>query len=82
MSKVMRISKKIGKCPNCNSKGKIKVARATSSFLPRWLIFCDNCNYCSMPKIFLFRAIKSWNKEIAPNIKMTRKGGIIVNARR
>lgn len=74
MSKEMRISKKIGKCPQCNSKKKIKVARSTSRFLPRWLIFCCNCNYCGVPKLFLFRAIKAWNKDTIYSVKNKRRG--------
>lgn len=27
-----------------------------------WYIECENCHYCGETKLFLVRAIKSWNK--------------------
>lgn len=60
MHKVM----KTGRCPNCNSTKEVKKVHIVSCRLPWWwYIMCDNCKWCGKTKLFLFRAIKSWNKE-------------------
>lgn len=50
-------------CPNCGSTNTKKV-HSLSRRLPWWWhIECWNCHWCGKTKLFLFRAIRSWNKE-------------------
>lgn len=51
-------------CPNCRCNN-LKYVRVVSRRLPFWWrIECWNCHYCGKTKLFLKRAIKSWNKEM------------------
>lgn len=53
----------IKECPNCNGKNITKV-HISSAHLPWWwFIMCNSCKWCGKNKLFLFRAIKAWNKE-------------------
>ena len=55
---------KIKKCPNCGVVNRINKVHILSRSLPFWwFIECDNCHACGKTKIFLRRAIKSWNIE-------------------
>lgn len=55
--------KEIKPCPYCGSTN-IKKAHSLSKRLPWWWhIECWDCHWCGKQKLFLFRAIKSWNKE-------------------
>lgn len=55
---------KIKSCPNCGTTNRILKAHICSRRLPFWYyIECDNCHWCGKTKLFLRRAIKSWNKE-------------------
>lgn len=50
-------------CPNCKSKHLIK-AHIASARLPFWWhIECWDCHWCGKTKLFLWRAVRSWNKE-------------------
>ena len=48
-------------CPNCGSKKIWKCHSLTNKFY--WHLECSNCHWCGSTKLFLWRAIKSWNKE-------------------
>ena len=49
-------------CPFCHYQNHLKKAHIVSRRLPFWwFIECDNCHYCGKTKLFLFRAVKSWN---------------------
>ena len=51
-------------CPNCNHTNTMRKVHILSARLPFWwYIECCNCHWCGKTKLFLFRAIKSWNKE-------------------
>ena len=50
-------------CPNCGCK-HIWKSHSASSLLPWWWhMECAECHWCGKTKLFLFRAIRSWNKE-------------------
>lgn len=54
-------------CPNCKANN-IKKVHSLSSYLPWWWhIECFDCHWCGKTKLFLRRAIKSWNKESGNN---------------
>ena len=54
---------KIKGCPNCGITNRIHKVHICSKRLPFWwYVECDNCHYCGKTKLFLRRAIKSWNK--------------------
>lgn len=57
------IKYKIKFCPKCGSNliGKINIKSARLPFW--WYLGCARCHWCGKTKLFLFRAIKSWNKE-------------------
>ena len=49
-------------CPSCKSKN-IKRVHVASAKLPWWwFIECWDCHWCGATKLFLYRAVKSWNK--------------------
>ena len=55
--------KGISACPNCHSTN-VKKVHIISRRLPFWwYIECFSCHWCGKTKLFLRRAIKSWNKE-------------------
>ncbi len=54
---------KLKHCPNCRSRN-LKCLHIISRTLPWWWhIECFNCHWSGKAKLFLKRAIKSWNKE-------------------
>ena len=55
---------KIKSCPNCGITNRILKVHLCSRKLPFWyFIECENCHWCGKTKLFLRRAIKSWNNE-------------------
>ena len=53
----------VKRCPNCRSRS-IKYVHCLSHRLPWWwYVECWKCHWCGKKKLFLKRAIKSWNKE-------------------
>ena len=58
---------KLKSCPNCKSTN-IKKVHSLSRQLPFWYwIECFDCHWCGKTKLFLHRAITSWNKESENN---------------
>lgn len=56
------------RCPFCGGKNRIIKVHIISRKLPFWwFIECDNCHYCGETKLFLFRAIKAWNRRADMN---------------
>lgn len=56
-------NRKLTPCPNCKSK-TLKKVHILSARLPFWwYIECWKCHWSGRTKLFLFRAIRSWNKE-------------------
>lgn len=54
---------KIKPCPDCGCTTTRRV-HILSRWLPFWwFIECDDCHWCGKTKLFLWRAIKSWNKD-------------------
>ena len=50
-------------CPNCDS-GITLTNHIRSSRLPFWwYLECANCHWCGKTKLFLWRSVRSWNKE-------------------
>ena len=61
---------KLKPCPKCNST---RVYKCHSILRPQWWhIECWNCHWSGKTKLFLFRAIKSWNKETRTQKDMTK----------
>ena len=58
---------KIKSCPNCGSNHIWKVHIASSKLPWWWFMECSECHWCGKTKLFLFRAIRSWNKESRGN---------------
>ena len=59
------IGEKMCKC-TCSACGSthILLVHSASSRLPWWWhVECKSCHYCGKTKLFLRRAVKSWNKE-------------------
>ena len=55
---------KVKSCPKCGAgRKKIILCNIRSNRLPWWwFVQCDSCHYCGKTKLFLFRAILSWNR--------------------
>lgn len=51
---------KLELCPKCGS-GKLVKGHTLGTH--RWFVECEDCHYCGKTKLFLFRAIRSWNRE-------------------
>ena len=50
-------------CPFCHYQNRLKKVHIISRRLPFWwFIECDNCHFCGETKLFLRRAVKSWNR--------------------
>ena len=50
-------------CPFCHYQNRLKKVHIISRRLPFWwFIECDNCHCCGETKLFLRRAVKSWNR--------------------
>lgn len=49
-------------CPNCGSSITRKVHIKSSRLPFWWYLECANCNWCGKTKLFLWRAIRAWNK--------------------
>ena len=50
-------------CPNCGCEINRR-AHILSNMLPFWwYIECDNCHWCGKTKLFLWRAVRAWNKQ-------------------
>lgn len=50
-------------CPNCGNKETHRV-HILSNILPFWwYIECVSCHWCGKTKLFLWRAVRAWNKE-------------------
>ena len=48
--------------PNCHSEKLVIVRIAQPK--SRWFhVECENCYWCGETKLFMFRAIRAWNKE-------------------
>lgn len=49
-------------CPNCKSTN-IKKVRICSRRLASWyFIECFKCHWCGPVRLFLYRAVKAWNR--------------------
>ena len=53
----------INSCPNCGCNHIWKVHSVSSRLPWWWYMECKKCHWCGKTKLFLFRAIRSWNKE-------------------
>lgn len=59
---------KIKHCPNCLKSGsdmQIWGALYHHAIFPRqwYFVECPSCHWCGKTKLFLWRAIRSWNRE-------------------
>lgn len=54
-------------CPLCGH-GRLFKVHILSRRLPWWyFIECQSCHACGKTKLFMFRAIRSWNKRAGMN---------------
>ena len=59
--KLPKFQTKIKFCPKCNYVAFAnKIVSSKIPFL--YYVECSNCHWCGKTKLFLRRAIKSWNK--------------------
>lgn len=55
---------KLKPCPNCGCPNRLIKVHISSARLPWWwYIECDNCHWCGKTKLFLRRAMRSWNSD-------------------
>lgn len=56
---------KLKPCPNCHVTNRLVITHILSRRLPFWwFIKCDNCHWCGKTKLFLWRAIRDWNRRV------------------
>lgn len=62
--KELKYKRTIKPCPYCGEKEYVKIMHILSRKLPMWFyIECDKCGWCGKSKLFLKRAIRSWNRD-------------------
>ena len=60
---VRKVKNKTRACPACGSAG-IWYTHIQSRRLPWWwYLECKDCHWCGKTKLFLSRAVSSWNRE-------------------
>ena len=58
---------KLKPCPQCGKSGSavhIKRIMFSGSIFDKHLyyVICGHCNFCGKTKVFLWRAVKAWNR--------------------